>query len=161
MTEPRAVMAASDNAGYRTLCTLSYWDLVGIFSMVELLGWSHVTSAPSSPLKSGCHTSHSDRPLVTTLDKYYPLNHAGNGLMVVFVCVVYLNVSSFISGGFYAALQYVSTTATVNILVILGRSTLPEITTKAYKVHLPYKDVAGLFAATVYHPQLSGVTKPL
>ncbi len=69
--------------------------------------------------------------------------------MVVFVCVVYLNVSSFISGGLYAALQYVSTTATVNILVILGRSTLPEITTKAYKVHLPYKDVAGLFAATV------------
>ncbi|KAI0750361.1 hypothetical protein BC629DRAFT_1444847 [Irpex lacteus] len=75
---------------------------------------------------------------VHLLDKYYPLNHAGNGLMVVFVCVVYLNVSSFISGGLYAALQ----------------STLPEITTKAYKVHLPYKDVAGLFAATV------GTVKP-
>lgn len=28
-------------------------------------GWSHVTSAPSSPLKPSCHTSHSDYPLVT------------------------------------------------------------------------------------------------
>lgn len=70
-------------------------------------------------------------------------------MMVVFVSIIYLNISLFISDSLYTVLYYMQTAITANILVILGSSMLPEITTKVFKRHLPYKDVARLFAATV------------